>query len=212
VLSTSGLDSTIVQGGTSASYALSERQAVSAGFTYEQTRISDLANPTSLYNFTLGYEQTIGRSWHYSLSGGGVATDNGIGPLTWGGTGSASISKLFRNATLGITAARELTSGGPFITASTYDRADATYQQNFARVWAVGASVGYFKGTSPGISQSSRSKYASGQVDYTIHGNLHVYVSCSHFFQNGDGLQTIQTRGWQIGSGMRWSPGQQHGD
>jgi hypothetical protein len=140
--SAAGLASTTLQAGTTASYAINSRQSVSAGFTYEQVRISDEAIYPSLYNFTVGYEQSIGRSWHYGISGGGVATDNGVGPLTWGGTGSAGISKLFRNATLGVNASRSLSAGGPFITKSTYDRADATYQQNIGRVWSFGGAVG----------------------------------------------------------------------
>jgi hypothetical protein len=209
----SGLDSTTIQGGTNASYALNARRAISAGFTYEQSRISSLTDLTSLYNFSLGYSETIGRSWHYSLSGGGVATDDGVRPITWGGTGSATISKTFHSGgSLGVTAGRQLSAGGPFITASTYDRADATYSQNFGRLWSAGAGVGYFRGKSPGISQSARGKYGSGQVSYQVRGNIQVYVSCSRFFQNGDGLQLIQTRAWQFGTGLRWYPSSKGGD
>jgi len=211
-LSAASLDSITAQAGVTASYMLGPSRAVTGGFTYEQARISAYSNTTSYYNFVMGYDQTIGRSWHYSLSGGGIATNTGVGGITWGGTGNVSVSKTFRTGSIGVTAGRQLTSGGPFITSSTYDRADATYSQSYGRKWSSSMGVGYFRGVSPGVSQSARSKYAMGQVGYLLHGNIHLYASCSHFFQNGDGVQLIQTRGWQFSSGIQWVPGGQNRD
>lgn len=210
---------------------LSKSSTVGVTYTYSHFELPGLSSKSDSHAFQALYATALGQFWTLSIEAGatltqgeslvsfalnpvlaaifGQSTITGISHFqTIYPSGTATLNRKFRHASLGFYYYRGVNAGNGAFTTGRLENANASISYTGLRKVNLGANGGYYSLRSIGQNIGTYSQYSAGAgITYALGRDIHLSLRYDFRDQQIDEVSDYKRRGSRATVGLMFSPG-----